>query len=171
MGDVIEFQSARLQLHGFLLRALGVTDASRWRVLSSPRQRISDGQLHAAPLLLAGRGAGELLVLDMIPTSTPSRLTPQRRLQAHLDACVGRAEGARRGCECQRVSVWIVYSNGERFELQSPLATLDGLRQRAQRYLREQGAGEMSTRKLAERWATLDASAHLSLLPDRLAHE
>lgn len=157
MGDVIEFQSARLQLHRFLLRALGITDASRWRVLISPRQRICDGQLYTAPLLLAGRGAEELLVLDMIPTSAPSRLTPQRRLQAHLDACVGRAVGARRGSDCQRVSVWIVYSSGERFELQSTLATLDDLRQRAQRYVREHGAGEMSTRALAERWATPDA--------------
>ena len=157
MGDVLEFQSVRVQLYGFLLRALGVPDAAHWRILGTPRQRIRDGELHAAPLVLAARD-GEVCILDILNSPMPAQLTDECRRKAYLDACVVREDCRRKSLRCVRVSVWIVYEDGGRFELTPSMSLLDGLRQRAQRLMRERGSASASTRELAEHWDAFASS-------------
>lgn len=71
MGNVLEFQSARLQLHLVLLRELGVPDIFEWRVLGNPRDRLWDGDLYAAPALVATRRDDTVCIVELKNCSTP----------------------------------------------------------------------------------------------------
>lgn len=155
MGEVLEFESVRVQLHGLLLRALGVPDAMHWRVVTPPRQRIFDGELHSAPLLIATRGETEVCTFEMTSGTTPAALSQLQLRLGYLDALLVREHLKRRGKHCDAVRCWVSYADGGRFELTPTSATLDRLRQLVQRVMREHSLSHTSTRELAERWDAL----------------
>jgi hypothetical protein len=155
MGEVLEFENVRVQLHGLLLRALGVPDAMQWRVISPPRQRIFDAELHSAPLLIATRGQVEVRTFEMMSGTTPARLPQLQERIGYLDALLVREHLQRRGKHFDAVRCWVSYADGGRFELTPTSPTLDRLRQVVQRAMREHSLSHISTRELAERWNTL----------------
>lgn len=155
MGEVLEFESVRVQLHGLLLRALGVPDAMHWRVITPPRQRIFDGELHSAPLLIATRGEEEVCTFEMTPGTTPATLPELQERIAYLDALLVREHLKRRGKHCDAVRCWVSYADGGRFELTPTSAALDRLRRLVQRVMREHSLSHTSSRELAERWDAL----------------
>jgi hypothetical protein len=161
MGNVLEFQSARLQLHTVLLRELGVPDVFAWRVLGLPRERLWDGDLYAAPLLVATRRDGAVYVIDLTRGLTPADVADDRALMAVLDAAVVQEHLRRRGCLCSSISCWMVFEDGGRIEISAPLELLTQLRQRAQRALRDRESPGLSTHELATRWNSLvETGAH-----------
>lgn len=155
MGNILEFQSARLQLHLVMLRQLGVPDVFSWRVLGTPRDRLWDGDLYAAPLLVATRRDGAVCVIDMTGGPTPEDVTESRAILAALDAAVVRQHLERRGCTCSSISFWLVYADGGRIEISTPREVLLQLRQRAQRSMRDNELPATSTRELAALWDSL----------------
>lgn len=160
MGNVLEFQSARLQLHLVMLRQLGVPDVFAWRVLGTPRDRLWDGELYASPLLVATRRDGDVCVIDMTGGPTPEDVTDSRAVMAALDAAVVRQHLERRGRSCSRISSWLVYEDGGRIEISAPQELLVQLRQRAQRAMRDHELPATSTHELAALWDSLgDRSA------------
>jgi hypothetical protein len=155
MGEVLEFESVRVQLHGLLLRTLGVPDAMHWRVITPPRQRIFDAELYSAPLLIATRGEEEVCTFEMTSGTTPATLPELQERIAYLDALLVREHLKRRGKDCDAVRCWVSYADGGRFELTPTSPALDRLRQLVQRVMREHSLSHTSTRELAERWDAL----------------
>lgn len=155
MGNVLEFQSARLQLHLVLLRELGVPDIFAWRVLGNPRDRLWDGNLYAAPALVATRRDDTACIVELKSGSTPEELPHDRALKAALDAAVVRQCLERRGSRCSTIWSWFVFEDGGRFEIDTSPALLVALRQQAQRAMRDHGLSTTSTWELATRWETL----------------
>lgn len=161
MGNVLEFQSARLQLHGVLLRELGVPDVFAWRVLCLPRERLWDGDLYAAPLVVATRRDGTVYVIDLKRGLTPADVTDDRARRAVLDAAVVQEHLRRRGCPCSSISCWVVFEDGGRIEISAPPELLAQMRQRAQRALRDREIPALSTHELAAQWDSLvESGAH-----------
>lgn len=155
MAHVLEFESARLQLHIVLLRELGVPGLLSWRVLGTPRNRVWDGDLYAVPLLIATRRDGAVCIFDLKAGPTPADVTDERALLAALDAAVVRQYLERRGNACSSISSWLVYSDGGRIEISASMGQLVELRQRAQRAMREHELSATSTQELAGRWRSL----------------
>lgn len=155
MAHVLEFESARLQLHVVLLRELGVPDLLAWRVLGTPRARLWDGDLYAAPLLIATRRDGAVCIFDLKAGPTPADVTDDRALLAALDAAVVRQHVERRGNACSSISNWLVYSDGGRIEISTSMDQLVELRQQAQRAMREHELSATSTQELVGRWRAL----------------
>lgn len=149
MGKVLEFESARLQLHRMMLRELGVPDAFTWRVLGRPRDRFWDGGLYAAPLLVAIRRDGKACTVDLTAGNTPDTLDRLRMITAALDAAVVKRQLERRHGECCSICSWVVFEDGGRFELDLPDRDLTRLRERAQRALRDNDIPTASTRAIA----------------------
>lgn len=161
MAHVLEFESARLQLHVVLLRELGVPDILAWRVLGTPRHRLWDGDLYAAPLLVATRRDGAVCLFDLKAGPTPVDVTDERALMAALDAAVVRHYLERRGSRCSSISNWLVYADGGRIEISTPVDRLVDLRQQAQRAMRDHELSATSTHELAVRWrALVERRAH-----------
>lgn len=161
MAHVLEFESARLQLHVLLLRELGVPDLLAWRVLGTPRDRLWDGELYAAPLLVATRRDGAVCIFDLKAGPTPPDVTDERALMAALDAAVVRQHLERRGSPCSSIFNWLVYSDGGRIEISTPVDQLVELRQQAQRAMRDHELPATSTQELVTRWhALVECRAH-----------
>ena len=149
MGQVLEFESARLQLHRMMLRELGVPDPFTWRVLGRPRDRFWDGSLYAAPFLVAIRRDGRACTVDLTAGNAPNALEPIRLITAALDAAVVKRQLEQRHGECYSICSWIVFDDGGRFELDLPDRDLTRLRERAQRALRDHDISTASTRAIA----------------------
>ena len=149
MGQVLEFESARLQLHRLMLRELGVPDPFTWRVLGRPRDRFWDGCLYAAPWLVAIRRDGKACTVDITAGNTPNVLGRTRLITAALDAAVVKRQLERHYGECYSICSWVVFDDGGRFELNLPDQDLMRLRERAQRALRDNDIPTASTRAIA----------------------
>jgi hypothetical protein len=148
MNNVLQFQSARLQLHLAMLRYVGVPDALTWRVLGWPRDRYWDGDLYAAPMLVALRGEERVCGVELARGRTPETLDESRKLMAALNAVVLHQHFERRGRACVTTSS-IVFEDRGSFEVEVPDSTRNYLRQRAQRAMRDYRFSKASTRELA----------------------
>lgn len=150
MGDVLEFQSVRLQLHLIMLRHLGVPDTVTWRVIGNPRDRFWDGELYTAPLMVAVRRDGRACTIDFGYGRTPESLPDSRMLVAALDAAVVHRYFERRSIQCSRISSWVVFEDGGRIEVDAASTVLAELRLRAQRAMRDGHLTTTATHVLAE---------------------
>lgn len=136
MGNVLEFQSARLQLHLVMLREMGFPDTLAWRVLGWPRDRFWDADLYACPALVARRRDGSVRIVELVAGPAPAALDEWRMLTAGLDALVVREHLARRG-ESARTSSTLVFADRGQFQIELPDASLALLRSTAQRSARD----------------------------------
>lgn len=136
MGNVLEFQSARLQLHLAMLRQMGVPDTLTWRVIGWPRDRFWDADLYARPALVARRRDGSVRIVELVAGSAPAELDEWRLLTASLDALVVREHLARRG-DSAKTSATFVFADRGQFHVELPDASWPLLRSAAQRSARD----------------------------------
>lgn len=136
MGNVLEFQSARLQLHLAMLRQMGVPDTLTWSVIGWPRDRYWDADLYARPALVARRRDGSIRIVELIAGPAPTELDEWRTLTAGLDALVVGSHLARRS-DSGRTSTTLVFSDRGQFHIELPDASWPLLRSAAQRSARD----------------------------------
>lgn len=136
MGNVLEFQSARLQLHLAMLRQMGVPDTLTWRVIGWPRDRFWDADLYARPALVARRRDDSIRVVEFIAGPAPAQLDDWHLLTAGLDALVVREDLARKG-SAGKTSTTLVFADRGQFQVELPDASWRVLRSAAQRSARD----------------------------------